>query len=87
MASYQREVIKNFGHKRRKTLVNRRCVICGKHIKVTVFEDGRYRGGEYFGNMPELAIRKHRDYGDAAITEEIWRHASEYWECPACARK
>lgn len=68
--------------------INRRCVICGRHIRVIVYEDGSYRGGQYFGEMPELAMRKRpREYDDPVIAEDIWRHSDEYWECPACARK
>jgi hypothetical protein len=55
---------------------------------VIVYDDDSYRGGEYFGKMPELAMRKRpREYDDTAVAEKAWRHADEYWECPACARK
>jgi hypothetical protein len=68
--------------------INRRCSVCGGNISVTVYEDGRYRGGEYFGKMPELAMRKRPGgYEDRTLAEEIWLHSDEYWECLECAVK
>lgn len=56
-------------------------------MRVIVHEDGRYRGGEYFGKMRELQMRKRSvGYDDPSIAEEIWKHSDEYWECLACAR-
>jgi hypothetical protein len=40
-----------------KERINRQCVVCGGRIQVTVYEDGSYRGGHYFGKMPEFAMR------------------------------
>jgi hypothetical protein len=66
--------------------INRRCSVCGRNIRVTVYKDGRYRGGEYFGQMPELAMRKRsREHEDRALASEIWLHSDEYWECLECA--
>jgi hypothetical protein len=67
--------------------INRVCAICGARVQITVYEGGTYRGGEYFGKMPELAMRKRPGGYDARLAEEIWRHSDEYWECVACARK
>jgi hypothetical protein len=49
------------------------------------FTDNTYSGGEYFGQVPELAMRKRPSGVDAAIAEEAWKHGDEYWECAACA--
>ena len=27
------------------------CVVCGKKIKVTIYPNGKYRGGHYFGEI------------------------------------
>ena len=68
--------------------INRRCSVCGITISVTVYQDGRYRGGEYFGQMPELAMKKRPSgHEDPVLAEEIWRHSDEYWECLECAGK
>lgn len=54
---------------------------------MTVYEDDSYRGGEYFGKVPEFAMRKRPKGYDPLVAEEIWRHSDEYWECPSCSRK
>jgi hypothetical protein len=64
--------------------MNRLCGVCGEAMLVTVRVDGSYCGGEYFGKMPELAIRKRPAGYEPAVAEEIWRHSDEYWECPDC---
>jgi hypothetical protein len=53
---------------------------------VIEYEDGSYSGGEYFGKVPEFAMRKRPGDCDPEIAEEIWKHSDEYWECPHCAR-
>ena len=67
--------------------INRRCAACAARVRITVYEDGTYRGGEYFGKMPELAMRKRPGGYDAAVADEIWRHSDEYWECINCTRR
>lgn len=63
-------------------------MVCGKHIRVIVYEDDSYRGGHYFGKVPEFRMPKRpRKHGDPLVAQEIWKHSDEYWECPACARK
>lgn len=81
------EVTFNTSKKQISAHLNRICAICGAHVRITVYKDGTYRGGEYFGKMPELAMRKRPGGYDAALAEEIWRHSDEYWECGPCARK
>ncbi|MBN2517297.1 MAG: hypothetical protein JXB14_00470 [Candidatus Altiarchaeota archaeon] len=34
------------GYKRK---IWRSCIVCGKRIVITVYKDGHYRGGEFFG--------------------------------------
>jgi hypothetical protein len=72
---------------RLKEIINRRCVVCGKHIQVTVYEDGRYRGGVYWGIIPEFALRKRPGGYDPAVADEIWSHSDEQWECLRCFRR
>lgn len=67
--------------------INRQCLVCGRRIQVTIYEDDSYRGGEYFGRMPEFAMQKRPGGYDPLVAEEIWRHSDEYWECPSCARR
>jgi hypothetical protein len=61
-------------------------VICAKPFHITVYQDGSYRGGDYFGRMPELRLRKRPQHNDPAVAEEIWKHSDEYWECLRCSR-
>ncbi len=35
-----------------KKRLDKKCLICGKKIKVIVYVDYSYRGGHYFGNIP-----------------------------------
>ena len=51
-------------------IIERRCAICGKTLKIKVYPDGRYEGGHYFGKIP---VPKGKNY------EYI-----EYWECDKC---
>lgn len=74
-------------HQSAPTLINRRCSYCGKHIKVRVRADGSYTGGDYFGKLrfkPDPSVR--HDFSGPQIAAEIWKHAAEDWECPACAK-
>jgi len=36
--------------------LKRSCIVCGKKLDVEVYEDGTYKGGEYFGKikLPKL---------------------------------
>ena len=53
-------------------------------MRIAVYEDGSYRGGEYFGKMPEFAMRKRPGGYDPAVAEEIWKYSDEQWEWPEC---
>jgi len=58
----------------RPNKIKRHCVICGKDIFVKIFSDGKYSGGNYFGNM---LIEK-------STSQNTKR---EYWECEICFNK
>ena len=45
------------------------CVICGKQMKVILYNDHSYRGGHYFGKV--------------SLAGKPYKHP-EYWECPKC---
>ena len=32
--------------------ITRYCAVCGRRIKVKVYENGKYIGGHYFGKIP-----------------------------------
>jgi hypothetical protein len=57
------------------------------HTRPWLYEDGGYRGGDYFGKMPEFAMRKRPGGYKPAVSEEIWKHSDEYWECLECSSR
>jgi len=38
--------------KRVKQTFKRHCAVCGKEITITLYEDGTYEGGHFFGKIP-----------------------------------
>ena len=58
--------------------LDKMCVVCGKEIKVILYQDRSYRGGHYFGKMSLPT--------ESEIKEGIPspRKPAEYWECPKC---
>jgi len=74
------------------------CAICGRKIKVILYQDRSYRGGHYFGKVPlytkqelnktlKVGTRKERIAG---LEIEVLKRDpkpyefEEYWECPKC---
>jgi hypothetical protein len=55
--------------------ISKVCVICGKTIKVLIYNDRSYRGGHYFGT--DFLKRKDPQGKQKTIK-------AEYWECPNC---
>lgn len=74
------------------------CSVCGKSVRVIIYSDKSYRGGHYFGKIPEYtdkawakAMRagthKETVCGKAidVMNEDPIPHSFfEYWECPGC---
>ena len=53
-----------------KDRLDRKCVICGRQIRVTLYTDNTYRGGHYFS----FEDKKPKN------------PTLEYWECATCYR-
>ncbi|MEK7471296.1 MAG: hypothetical protein AAB623_01445 [Patescibacteria group bacterium] len=51
-----------------KDRIERSCVVCGKKIKIILYNDYSYRGGHYFA------------FGDKKPKDP----KKEYWECSKC---
>jgi len=62
-------------------IIERRCSVCGKKLKIIVYEDGSYSGGHYFGNLKDALIDI--EGYDSNLPDEAY----EYWECDECYYK
>jgi len=71
----------------------RKCLVCGKRLKIAVGADHSYTGGHYFGVM-ELPVGKGKyiELGERKIcgrklevVKWTGKHKKvEYWECEKC---
>lgn len=72
----------------------RKCVVCGKKIKINVDEKGHYDTGHYFGKL-KLPIKGTGEYNKVGTTRLLKRQVQvvewtgkekevEYWECNKC---
>ncbi|RLM40464.1 hypothetical protein DVK04_19675 [Haloferax sp. Atlit-105R] len=76
---------------KKKRTIERNCVDCGKTIRSTVYEDGTYDGGHYFG---EFTVPDEDSGGEYEKPGEWEGHdvvkwtgeelSYEYWECDNC---
>ena len=73
----------------------RKCVVCGKELKIKIFENSKYEGGHYFGTFDfpigegENKIIGEKDvFGNGEKVKIVeWNGESEeveYWECEEC---
>ncbi|MBU0662852.1 MAG: hypothetical protein ABH854_00930 [Candidatus Diapherotrites archaeon] len=80
--------------KLRKRKLKRMCLVCGKKIYTTVFENGRYTNSHYFGVL-KLPIEGTGEYIKTGTTKFGKTKADvvkwtgkekelEYWECDSC---
>ena len=74
--------------------ITRKCVVCGKPIRIKVYHDKHYNPGHYFNKikLPVKGTGKYKEVG----TTKIGRHKAkvikwtgkereiEYWECDSC---
>lgn len=58
--------------------LDKMCVVCGKEIKVILYQDRSYRGGHYFGKL-SVPAKQEIEKGTPPS-----RKPAEYWECPKC---
>jgi len=71
--------------------IYRKCVTCGKRLRIKVFKDKKYEGGVYFGKLeiPDYNS-KCKVVGKSKIGSlvDYERYKKvEYWECYDCAKK
>lgn len=78
--------------------LSRQCAICGRKMRVILYQDHSYRGGHHFGKIPlhrkgemEKALKagtRKSKIGNMTI-KVLKRDPKpyayvEYWECPKC---
>lgn len=73
--------------------IDRKCIVCGKELKIRLLDDSTYEGGHFFGRM-ELPVGdgEYKKMGKSDIFgKEIdlveWtgkKEEVEYWECDDC---
>ena len=79
-----------------KRLIHRRCVVCGKRIRIILYADGFYRNGHYFRKM-KVPIGK-GEYKKVGTSKLFGKNVNvvkwtgkekevEYWECEACYKE
>jgi len=74
--------------------IARNCLVCDKSIRVTIYEDGHYKGGHYFNKVkfPVKGTGMYKKVGETKIGKmkvNVIRWTGkekkvEYWECDKC---
>ena len=81
-----------------KDRLKKKCVICGKEIKVIRYMDNKYRGGHFFGKVPVCSKKETMKALKAgtksfAFNGEVFQVMKkdpkpssyyDYWECLRC---
>ena len=75
-------------------ILKRKCLICGKEIKIRLNKDKTYSGGNYFGKI-KLPLGKGKYFRvgktnllgkDIGVVKQNGKEKEvEYWECDKCA--
>lgn len=72
--------------------LERNCAVCGKKLEITVYDNGEYGGGYYFGEI-EIPVEGTGEYKKVGYNRELdaeimkWTGKNkkvEYWECENC---
>jgi hypothetical protein len=76
--------------------ITRNCLVCGKRIRVTVYEDGTHKNGYFFGDikLPLKGTGEYKKTGTCNIGGNEYEVAKwtgkekemEYWECTSCCK-
>ena len=75
----------------------RKCLVCGKRIKIILYKKGHYEGGHYFSKI-KIPIKGTGDYKKIKSAKILWKKFDvvkwtgkekkiEYWECNSCYDK
>jgi len=82
--------------KKKEEVIRRRCLVCGKHMRINLWKNGKYDEGHYFGKV-EVPVGKGeyrkvgaRKLGENEIGIVKWsgkKAKIEYWECNDCFKE
>jgi len=73
--------------------IERECIVCGRHLRISLENNGEYSGGHYFGKISiavgEGEYRKveRSKLLDMEVDVVEWtgeEREEEYWECDDC---
>ena len=74
--------------------LNRKCLVCGKKVRIRVYKDGHYTGAHYFNKLkiPIKGTGKYKKIGtNKLLGKKVnvvrWNGKEkeiEYWECNSC---
>ena len=72
-------------------VIERKCLVCDKKLKIVVGENGKYSGGYYFGEVGfpiegtgELKKTGKKFMGGNVVKWTGKEDNVEYWECDKC---
>ena len=73
--------------------ITRKCIICGRNLRIKLHENGEYTGGHFFGKIripvgdgENRSLGKHKVLDiEMEVVEWTGDHEEmEYWECEGC---
>ena len=78
-----------------KEYLIRNCSVCSRKIKIRLYNDGHYKGGEYFGKLrrpiktSKKPLRYSKILGKRYPILRVLKYGPEveYWECPKCYKE
>ena len=80
-----------------KKIINRKCVVCDKNIRIILNRNGHYNNGHYFNKLkvPIRGTGEYKRVGTSKLFDEKvnvvkWTGKEkevEYWECDKCYEK
>jgi len=81
--------------KERLKTLSRTCAVCGRKIKVILYNDRSYRSGHYFGKIPfhkkgTINFKDTEKVKIGGLELNVLKNLpkpykyEEYWECPKC---
>jgi hypothetical protein len=78
-----------------KGRLEKECAVCGRKVRVILYNDRSYRGGHYFGKIPfykkgAINFKDTKKVKVGGLGMNVLQNLpkpykyEEYWECPKC---